>query len=293
MLSMHLILKRCLHWGGSVLAIAGIAFVILRLHDYGSKIDFTRFGITEWGVIVVFSLIYGLSNLMLVLAWWSLLRQFGASIHFAWALRAYGTSQIAKYVPGNIFHLAGRQAIGVSAGMAGWPLAKSMVWELGLISATGGLFGLLVLPLLLPRLSVPVSVGMFVVVIGLMAVFLSRFLGSFVMRAFGWDVGFLLISGILFVGLIQLLSAAPIAGLSAWFALIGAYVLAWLAGLVTPGAPAGVGVRELVLLFLLKGMVHEADLLLAVVLGRLVTVTGDLLFFAAASLVSAKEGQNG
>jgi len=45
-----------------------------------------------------------------------------------------------------------------------------------------------------------------------------------------------------------------------------------------PGAPAGVGVRELVLLFLLKNVVAEAELLLAVVLGRLVTVMGDLLF---------------
>ncbi|MDZ7598490.1 MAG: hypothetical protein U5J82_09410 [Desulfobacterales bacterium] len=34
---------------------------------------------------------------------------------------------------------------------------------------------------------------------------------------------------------------------STFFALCGAYVIAWLAGLVTPGAPAGVGVRELVL----------------------------------------------
>ena len=31
----------------------------------------------------------------------------------------------------------------------------------------------------------------------------------------------------------------------------GAYVIAWLAGLVTPGAPAGVGVRELVMYALL------------------------------------------
>lgn len=290
---MRLILKRCLHWGGSVLAIAGIAFVALRLHDYGAQIDFSRFGMAEWGVIVVFSLIYGLSNLMLVLAWWNLLGRFGVSINYAWAVRTYGTSQIAKYVPGNIFHLAGRQAIGVSTGMAGWPLAKSMVWELGLISGAGGLFGLLALPLLLPSLPVTASSGMFVVVIGITAVFLSRFLGPLVARAFGWHAGFLALSGILFVGLIKLLSATSLTGLDVWLMLGGAYVMAWLAGLVTPGAPAGVGVRELVLLFLLKGIVSEADLLLAVVLGRLVTVTGDLLFFAAASLVRLKEDQNG
>jgi uncharacterized membrane protein YbhN (UPF0104 family) len=46
-------------------------------------------------------------------------------------------------------------------------------------------------------------------------------------------------------------------------------VIAWLAGLVITGAPAGVGVRELVPLYLLEGYVMETNLLLAVVLGRL------------------------
>jgi glycosyltransferase 2 family protein len=59
----------------------------------------------------------------------------------------------------------------------------------------------------------------------------------------------------------------------------GSYILAWLVGLVTPGAPAGMGVRELVLLFLLSDQLSETVLLLAVILGRMVTVTGDLFFF--------------
>lgn len=74
-----------------------------------------------------------------------------------------------------------------------------------------------------------------------------------------------------------------------WIPLSGVYVLAWLAGLVTPGAPAGVGVRELVLLFLLKGIVAEADLLLAVVLGRVVTVVGDFGFFVFGNLIRHEE----
>ena len=70
--------------------------------------------------------------------------------------------------------------------------------------------------------------------------------------------------------------------------MIGAYVLAWLAGLVTPGAPAGVGVRELVLLALLKGSVGQTELLLAVLLGRLVTVGGDVAFLGMALMMNVK-----
>lgn len=274
---MRPILKRTLHWGGSAAAIAGIIFVALRLHDYGAEIDFARFDLTAWSVVAVLALIYGLSNLMLALAWWNLLGQFGACTSRRWAVRAYGISQIAKYVPGNIFHLAGRQAMGMAAGLAGWPLAKSAVWELGLISVAGGLFGLLALPLL-PHMPVMAGAGIFAAALGIVALLLKRYVGPPVARAFGWHAAFLALSGLLFVGLIELLAESGSEGLLV-LPVIGAYVLAWLAGLVTPGAPAGLGVRELVLLFLLNGVVGEADLLFAVVLGRVVTVCGDVLFF--------------
>lgn len=285
---MRPILKRTLHWGGSALAIVGIVFVILRLRSYGADIDFARFDLTAWSVVAVLALIYGLSNLMLALAWWDLLGQFGATTLRRWAVRAYGISQISKYVPGNIFHLAGRHAMGMAGGVAGWPLAKSAVWELGLISATGGLFGLLALPLLVPALPMLASAGLFALLMGVAAVLIQHLVGLRAARAFGWYVGFLAISGLLFAALIELLAGNPGTGAGFWLTLAGAYVLAWLAGLVTPGAPAGVGVRELVLLFLLKGVVGEAELLLAVLLGRMVTVAGDLGFFSVSMLMNGK-----
>jgi uncharacterized membrane protein YbhN (UPF0104 family) len=279
------ILKRTLHWGGSAVAIAGIVFVALRLYGYGAEIDFARFDLMAWSWVAALALIYGLSNLMLALAWWNLLGQFGARTSRRWAVRVYGISQIAKYVPGNIFHLAGRQAMGMAAGLAGWPLAKSAVWELGLISVAGGLFGLLALPLLLPHMPVMAGAGIFAAALGIAALLLKRYVGPPVARAFGWHAAFLALSGLLFVGLIELLAGSGSEGLLV-LPVIGAYVLAWLAGLVTPGAPAGLGVRELVLLFLLNGVIGEADLLLAAVLGRVVTVCGDVGFFAVASLIN-------
>lgn len=275
-------LKIALHWAGSALALAGVAFVVLRLRDYGSVIDITRFGTAAWTILLSFSLVYALANLMLAFAWWNLLSQFGASTSRRWALKTYGISQLAKYVPGNIFHLAGRQAMGMGVGVPAWPLAKSSVWELGLISATGVLFAPLALPLLV-SLPISIGIGVFMFAAGVAAVVLWRYFGPWSVRAFGWYVGFLAISGVLFVGVMELVVSAHAVEVNLpWIPLCGAYVLAWLAGLLMPGAPAGVGVRELVLLFLLKGVVAEADLLLAVVLGRVVTVVGDVLFFTMA-----------
>ena len=280
---MRPILKIALNFAGCALAIVGIVFVALRLRNYSTEIDFSRFGVATWSAITTLAIAYGLANFLLALAWRYLLRHFGAGTSFNWAVRTYGISQIAKYVPGNIFHLAGRQAMGMAAGVPAWPLMKSAGWELGLISATGALYGLLTLPLIQPHLPVIASAAVFMTALAIAAFLIRRFIGKSVARAFGLHVIFLFISGLIFVGLFKILAEKPRVEWLLMMPLIGAYVLAWLCGLVTPGAPAGLGIRELVLLFLLNGVVGEADLLLAVVLGRLLTVAGDLGFFFYAS----------
>lgn len=273
-------MTRCLRWAGSALAAVGIIFIAMRLRDYGSKISFDDFGPEIWWTVGCCALVYGMSNAMLALAWWNLLAQFRAFPSRQWAVRTYGISQLAKYVPGNIFHLVGRQALGMAAGVPGWSLAKSSIWELGLIALAGLLFGLLALPLMIASLPLQLGVSAFVLALVVVAVVLRTYLGPATVCAFGWYVGFLAMSGALFASLVVgVTSPSAVTSNGAWIAVCGAYVLAWLAGLLTPGAPSGVGVRELALVLLLKGLVGENELLIAVVLGRVVTVAGDLLFF--------------
>ena len=98
---MRPILKHALHWSGSALAVAGIVFVGFRLRDYGTDIDFSRFDVAAWTVVAGLAVTYGLSNLMLAFAWRDLLKHFGTNTSHHWAVRVYGISQIAKYVPGS------------------------------------------------------------------------------------------------------------------------------------------------------------------------------------------------
>jgi hypothetical protein len=281
-------LKRALHWIGGALGIAGIAFVAVRLRDHAAELDLGRFSAADFAAIAGLALAYGAANLLLARAWWHLLAFLGTGASPGWAVRAYGLSQLAKYVPGNIFHLAGRQALGISAGLPGWALAKSAVWELGLISVAGALFAILASPLVLTGVPLPASWIAFAVALVALGAVAKRRLGAPVSRALGLQATFLAISGLVFVGTlgVALPDTVDMAMLSA---LCGAYVVAWLAGLATPGAPAGIGVRELLLLFLLGGRVPEAELLVAVVLGRIVTVGGDLAFFLAVSLLGLRE----
>jgi hypothetical protein len=158
---MRFSLKRWLHIIGGSLGLLGAVFVFMRLNTYMEQIDLTRFDTTDWSLIGLLALVYGAANVLLAQAWWHLLVFFNMEVERKWAVKAYGLSQLAKYVPGNIFHLAGRQALGMAAGLPAGALAKSTLWELGLIAVAGALFGVLATPLVWPTLPVPASAEAF------------------------------------------------------------------------------------------------------------------------------------
>jgi uncharacterized membrane protein YbhN (UPF0104 family) len=277
--------KRVLHWIGSSLAVIGIAFVAFRINDYSAEIDLSRFDAMAWAVVLVLAFSYGFANIFLAFAWRNLLQLFGVNTPKLLAVQIYGITQLAKYVPGNIFHLAGRQAMGLAAGIPGWPIAKASLWELIFISIAGVLFGILVLPLYIKAMSVPWATAVFLCVVLTVTVGIQKHVSKESARAMGWYILFLFISGMVFTSVLMMLTTERFFAPSQMLTICGAYILAWLAGLVTPGAPAGVGVRELVLFFLLNSFVIEGDLLLAILIGRLVTVGGDLLFYLGAIII--------
>ena len=277
-------LKWWLHLIGGGLGLAGVIFVVVRLSDNFRQINLARFDCFVWLLLVLLTCAYGAGNLFLARAWWHVLNFFNVKTSWAWAINVYGQSQLAKYIPGNIFHLAGRQALGMAAGLPPRPLVQSALWELGLLASAGFIFCLLILPLLLPTFAPWISTILIVIVALILCAMAYRRFASEVARALMWQIIFLFLSGVVFSGILALVVTTP-TSLPSVSVLSGAYVLAWLAGFVTPGTPAGVGVREMALLFLLESQIAQADLLLCVVLGRVVTIGGDLLYFLAVVLM--------
>jgi len=66
---------------------------------------------------------------------------------------------------------------------------------------------------------------------------------------------------------------------------LGAILVSWIIGFITPGAPGGLGVRETVLIFLLKGELAEEVILLGVVINRVISIIGDLGAFAGTRVI--------
>jgi hypothetical protein len=272
------IIRTWLHRAGTFVGLLGIMFVALRFYSYAGELHRHYLAPGVFFAAAALALVYGAANLLLAFAWHFLLRRLSVRTSVRWAVWAYAVSQLAKYVPGNIFQFAGRQAIGAAAGLQNWPLAKSAALELTMISTIGFMFMPLVTPLLWSSVDRALSVGAFILCGLLVLVLARRLAGGEVARAASCYYAFLLISGGIFV-IVLALAGGSVAAIGIP-ALAGAFVLAWLAGLLTPGAPAGLGIREAVLLYLLHGAGNASTVLVAVLLGRVVTVSGDFLFYA-------------
>lgn len=98
--------------------------------------------------------------------------------------------------------------------------------------------------------------------------FFKTFLASFAIYA-----AVLVILGLILVGLYWYLGGRPSAGQA--LQITAAYIIAWVLGFVIPGAPGGIGVREMALTLLLAPVTGRDSIVVLGVLHRLVTVAGD------------------
>lgn len=273
---------------GGLVALLGVGFVMERLYFHSAHINFAALGGWTWLCLVLLSAVYGAANVILALAWRKLLLHFGAVASKAWTVWAYGLAQIAKYVPGNIVHLAGRLALGARAGWPQRTLAMSSIWELALMAIAGLMFGCLVLPLFVVAITPALALGVFALTVTGAVVSVSFVFTRHVAAALFFQVLFLVVSALIFVGIVCItgqISHSP----GDIVVVAGAFVVAWLVGFVTPGAPAGIGIRELVVLMLLGQTLPPADLVIAVGLSRFVTTLGDFLFFISVSFCGRGE----
>lgn len=278
-------LIKSLNWCGSSLAIMGIIFVGLHLRDYGLQLDTSRLTNKDIFIIIGLTLFYGVACIIPCLSWKKVISALGGDISTNKAVYIYGASQLAKYVPGNIFQFAGRQVMGMSIGLPAWMLLKSTIWELALLCLSGTVLSSLALPYLI-SITPSFSLLLTIFLIILVYIITKIILNNFAAMAYLLITFFLTITGVIFALLITTLNESINLDYNKLPPLAGAYIIAWLIGLITPGAPAGVGVREVILLFLLKNKISEQDLIFVVLIGRIVTVGGDVLIYFIANILN-------
>ncbi|POU77313.1 hypothetical protein C3387_02060 [Leclercia sp. LSNIH6] len=250
-----------------------------RIHVYWAQIPDDTFTLKLLALLMLLAAIYGAANALLASAWRILMKSLGQAISGRTATRIYGLTQLAKYVPGNIFQFAGRQLLAMSYGFSGKAIAKSAFLELLLLVLTGAGFTLWMSPLLYPAFSAVYGLSVFIIMAALIAWGLKWRGHAGLIMVIARYFLFLFISGTVFLCVLYSIADSWTLTLVQVLPLIGAYVIAWLAGLVTPGSPAGVGIREFLLILMLKPFFAEIDIVVAVILSRMTTVVGDCVFY--------------
>jgi uncharacterized membrane protein YbhN (UPF0104 family) len=286
-----------------VLACAGYA-----LYDRWGEARAALAALSPW--VVAGSVAAALAGLgAQMLAWRALLADLGAPLPVRVAARVMFVGQLGKYLPGSVWaflaqvELARDHEVARRRGAAATVLAVGVTLAVNLAVAAATLpfasagaarswwWALACAPLLLAALH-PRVVNPALRLVLRAARRLPdadggapvRLTGRGAAAAAGWSLAAWVPLGA-HIGLL-VAGVGGDGGTRAWAAAAGAYALAWTLGVLVVIAPAGLGVREAVLVAGLAPVLDPGSALVVAALSRLVMTAGDLLWAGAALLAT-------
>lgn len=293
-------LKPFLRWA----ILGGTLFFLARvLRSHWAGVATIRLNGSSWAYLTIALGITLSAHITAGWVWSWILRDLRQPVLPIPIIQAYLKTTIAKYLPGNIWHYYGRITAATRAGATSPTATLSVLLEPLLMAAAALLLTLLCSQQIAARYG-GWAVGLqglsLVAVLAIVHPKTLNFLLQRLSRAKqlaaptslepakgttdrleGYPVGpllgelsFVLLRGIGF--LFTLLAVSPIAAEQILLLLSG-FSLAWLLGLVVPGAPGGVGVFEATALVLLGQSFPLESLLAGVALYRLISVLAEVI----------------
>lgn len=246
-------------------------------------------------------------------AWILLLRGCGEPIRTVEALIIFILSQFAKYIPGNVAHHAGRITLACGRGITLSRVVFSMVIEHVLIVVTALIMTMVYLVFFnntLLEYSQKISVSFQIIPAATLVIVFSFIAGWIILRWYPGPVrrlfnpsivrlpslksltyGFLIYTlSFIFIGVVSdILVRGLFAVRESRIGLLTiAYAIAWIAGLLAPGAPAGLGVREAILLKILGPIYGTAMAVELAITLRVVNLLADGITFMLAFIARQK-----
>ena len=308
------ILKRCIKPIGKVLSILSIIFVIYSVYKLGFDFDSIT-DIKTFVVIVIFGVTVKIFSVILAgSAWSDWLKLFAVNKNFnrKEAIKAYSKANIGKYLPGNVMHYVERNLFATGLGLSQKRIALGSAAEIVGQLLSAFIMGFIMAYAYFLRAVNEIFKGknvIYIVVIFVllviaficMAVFrkkIMNFVREFGAKAFVKTFFVTLIKYILSLWLLGFIMVVLYGYMGGHInsvnfkIIIAGYIIAWVLGFVTPGASGGIGVRELVIILLLKEVVGEELILTLSVIHRLITIVGDfLLYFAVIFTIGKGEAK--
>jgi uncharacterized membrane protein YbhN (UPF0104 family) len=299
--------KRLVRIVGLALVAVSLIFLLRELERQGEALSPSALSPALLWTAALGAVGYGGACILLAGAWHQLVGLFSDQpVPRRVSVWIYAQTQVGKYLPGNVMHLAGRHVLAREQGVAHAALALAALGELaGLASAAGtlALVGWLAGTwgaeeagagrVWQAALAVAAVAAGILMVQQLLPALRRRYPGlaprdarqfrAGALRVYSRYLLFFLICGAIFAALVAADEGALEPRVLGSVVLV--FAIAWLAGFLTPGAPSGIGIREAVIVLGLQHLGVSTSGMAVAVLMRAATILGDLFFLAGAALL--------
>ncbi|BAY76910.1 hypothetical protein NIES25_33680 [Nostoc linckia NIES-25] len=299
-------MKQFLRWiilGGTIF------FLGKALKDNWIQVTAIRIDGVGWGIMAIATAVTLMAHTWAGWVWTWVLQELNQPVPSSQFIQVYLKTNIAKYLPGNIWHYYGRILAARNANVSAGAATLSVLLE-PLLMATAALILIILFSSQFDaknttlRVQILQLVSLAVVLCAVHPRFLNpaiRFLYKlkakksdlntqpsailtlkrYPLRPLLGELGFLCLRG---VGFILTVFALNSLNWSQIPLLLGAFSCAWLLGLVIPGAPGGLGVFEATAYELLRHQFPAALVFSAIALYRLISILAETVGAALAWL---------
>jgi uncharacterized membrane protein YbhN (UPF0104 family) len=292
---MNIKLKQILRW-----VILGITLIFLAnaLKDNWLGVTAIRIDKVGWAILTIATGVTLLAHTWAGWIWTWILRDLNQSISASEFIVVYLKTNIAKYLPGNVWHHYRRILALKNANIATGAATLSVLLEALLLAAAA----LITVVMFGRRFAINTNswsvrilqlLSLVIILVSIHPRFLNKVI-SFVyklranksdtqseaafsverypLRPLLGELGFLWIRGIGFI--LTLFALMPV-NMSQVPLLLGAFSFAWLLGFLVPGAPGGLGVFEATAIALLQSRFPSAAVISAIALYRLISIIAE------------------
>ncbi|AJA46438.1 hypothetical protein CPAST_c03380 [Clostridium pasteurianum DSM 525 = ATCC 6013] len=289
---------------GYIITIAAFIFIGKSLISMDLDVRYITNPLSAVIFIILMSIGYAIMVYVSSYAWKSILEFINKDkIPFNEITGVYVKSNIAKYLPGNFMHFAGRNLLAGKLGFKQLDITFCSILEILMLVFTSLILSCIFamrslkssIEYVLTKVNISIVVAVILAVILVIAIsiwfickrtkflknyshlFTKGFLKLLVKLFFIYGLT-LVVPGVFLLLCLKLILSAQVSA-GAITIIIFSYILSWVLGFIVPGAPGGVGIREALLIFILTPFYTNSIVLLAAVLLRIISTLGDLIAF--------------
>jgi glycosyltransferase 2 family protein len=290
-------LKQVLRW---VILGGTLFFLVKALKDNWLEVTAIQVDGIGWAILAIATGTTLLAHIWAGWIWTWILKELNQPIESLKFIQVYLKTNIAKYLPGNVWHYYGRIVAAKNANVAGSAATLSVLLEpLLMVAAALIMIILFGSQFAISDTNILWQILQLVLLAIVLCAFHPRFLNPVLRFLHHWkakkskqnpksskilnlqhyplrpllgELGFL---GLRSIGFILTLFALGPLQMGQIPLLLGAFSFAWLLGLVVPGAPGGLGVFEATAIALLQHRFPAAIVISAIALYRLISIVAE------------------